>query len=64
LDGHHFNCENPNAAFHIIFVLDRSSSMNNQDIKPIPNFLIYDDLKKKHNNRIGAVYQAVLLNDI
>ncbi|PKC68809.1 hypothetical protein RhiirA1_440393 [Rhizophagus irregularis] len=59
LDGHHFNCENPNAAFHIILVLDRSASMSMQDIKPIPGFLIYDDLKKKHNNRIGAVYQAV-----
>ncbi|PKY52171.1 hypothetical protein RhiirA4_469637 [Rhizophagus irregularis] len=62
LDGHHFNCENPStreAAFHIIFVLDRSGSMNDSDKKPIPNFPVYDDLIKKHNNRTGAVYQAV-----
>ncbi|PKY25815.1 hypothetical protein RhiirB3_528171 [Rhizophagus irregularis] len=60
-DGHYFNCENPNNAFHIIFVLDYSSSMSGQDIKPMQDFLIYNDLTKKHNNRIGAVYQAVYL---
>ncbi|CAG8491773.1 7035_t:CDS:10 [Funneliformis caledonium] len=35
LDGHHFTCENPStreAAFHIIFALDRSSSMNTVSI--------------------------------
>ncbi|PKK70959.1 hypothetical protein RhiirC2_443579 [Rhizophagus irregularis] len=60
-DGHYFNCENPNNAFHIIFVLDYSSSMSGQDIKPIQDFPIYNDLTKMHNNRIGAVYQAVYL---
>ncbi|PKC01948.1 hypothetical protein RhiirA5_504316 [Rhizophagus irregularis] len=62
LDGHHFNCENPStreAAFHIIFVLDCSSSMSCKDRRPIPNFPIYNDLIKSHNNRAGAVYQAV-----
>ncbi|PKC68807.1 hypothetical protein RhiirA1_456805 [Rhizophagus irregularis] len=62
LDGHHFDCENPStreAAFHIIFVLDRSGSMSCNDKKPIPNFPIYNDLIKNHNNRTGAVYQAV-----
>ncbi|PKY60333.1 hypothetical protein RhiirA4_483921, partial [Rhizophagus irregularis] len=59
LDGHYFNCENPSAAFHIIFVLDRSKSMRNQDKKPISSYPIYNELIKKHNNRIGAVYQAV-----
>ncbi|CAG8438296.1 8032_t:CDS:10 [Funneliformis caledonium] len=62
LDGHHFYCENPStreAAFHIIFVLDRSSSMSERDKKPIPNFPIYNELIKKHNNRTGAVYHAV-----
>jgi hypothetical protein len=63
LDGHHFNCESPNTAFHIIFVIDRSKSMNKKDKKPIPNSPIYNDLIKKHNNRIGAVYQAVILNN-
>ncbi|GBC39328.2 hypothetical protein GLOIN_2v1773792 [Rhizophagus irregularis DAOM 181602=DAOM 197198] len=60
-DGHYFNCEKPNTPFHIIFVLDYSSSMTKQDIKPIQDFPIYNDLTKKHNNRIGAVYQAVYL---
>ncbi|PKC03338.1 hypothetical protein RhiirA5_423914 [Rhizophagus irregularis] len=59
LDGHHFNCEDPNAAFHIIFVLDRSDSMRAQDKKPISRYPIYNDLIKEHDNRIGAVYQAV-----
>jgi len=64
LDGHHFNCENPStreAAFHIIFVLDRSGSMSCNNKKPIPNFPIYNELVNKHNNRLGAVYQAVRL---
>ncbi|GBC07438.1 hypothetical protein RclHR1_07470003 [Rhizophagus clarus] len=62
LDGHYFNCENPStreAAFHIIFVLDRSSSMSYKDKKPIDNFPIYNYLIQNHNNRTGAVYQAV-----
>ncbi|GBB83177.1 hypothetical protein RclHR1_00010059 [Rhizophagus clarus] len=59
IDGHHFNCEDPNNTFHIIFILDRSSSMYAKDKKPVPNHPIYDDLIKEHNNRIGAVYQAV-----
>ncbi|GBB85151.1 hypothetical protein RclHR1_11700001 [Rhizophagus clarus] len=60
-DGHHFGCKNPYTAYHIIFVLDRSFSMSDEDIKPNPNFPIYNDLTKKHNNRIGAVYQAVYI---
>jgi len=62
LDGHHFSCENPStreAAFHIIFVMDRSGSMCGTDRKPIPNYPIYYELIKNHNDRIGAVYQAV-----
>ncbi|CAI2180537.1 19077_t:CDS:10, partial [Funneliformis geosporum] len=60
-DGHHFLCENPSplAAFHIIFVLDRSRSME---------WLIQGDsfstfFKKwdhnDNNNRLSAVYHAV-----
>ncbi|CAI2161648.1 17233_t:CDS:10, partial [Funneliformis geosporum] len=62
LDGHHFTCENPStrvAAFHIIFVLDRSSSMSKIDRKPIENTPICEFLKRNHNNRLGAVYNAV-----
>ncbi|CAG8634848.1 3170_t:CDS:10, partial [Funneliformis caledonium] len=65
LDGHHFNCENPStreAAFHIIFVLDRSASMGDQDRKPILDYTIYNILKFwNHNNRLGAVYHAVIV---
>ncbi|CAG8727313.1 5341_t:CDS:10, partial [Gigaspora margarita] len=62
LDGHHFNCDNPStreAAFHIIFVLDRSGSMNDRDKKPLQNTPIYNTLIQTHNNRLGAVYNAV-----
>ncbi|CAG8502820.1 32032_t:CDS:10, partial [Racocetra persica] len=61
LDGHHFNCENPSkyeVDFHIIFVLDRSSSMQGTDKRPIQGTPIYNDLVKRHNNRLGAVYNA------
>ncbi|CAG8440721.1 9944_t:CDS:10, partial [Cetraspora pellucida] len=62
LDGHHFHCENPSkyeVDFHIIFVLDRSSSMNGRDKRPIQGTPIYESLVKNHNNRLGAVYNAV-----
>jgi len=62
-DGHYFNCENPitreAAAFHIIFVLDRSGSMGWNDLKPSPFSPISKILKQNHNNRLGAVYNAV-----
>ncbi|CAG8527594.1 5810_t:CDS:10 [Scutellospora calospora] len=64
LDGHRFNCEDPSKSevdFHIIFVLDRSSSMRESDRKPIQGTPIYNDLIKGHNNRLGAVYNAVYL---
>ncbi|CAG8485102.1 8847_t:CDS:10 [Acaulospora morrowiae] len=62
LDGHQFNCENPatrEAAFHIIFVLDRSGSMFDTDKRPLQNTPIYNNLVLTHNNRLGAVYNAV-----
>ncbi|CAG8499822.1 1587_t:CDS:10 [Acaulospora colombiana] len=62
LDGHHFNCENPatrEAAFHIVFVLDRSGSMYDTDKRPLQNTPIYNQLVRSHNNRLGAVYNAV-----
>ncbi|KAI0302836.1 hypothetical protein B0F90DRAFT_1667445 [Multifurca ochricompacta] len=39
-DGHHFACRNPilmQPAYHVIFVIDRSSSMWDDDKKPDPN---------------------------
>ncbi|CAI2161360.1 13694_t:CDS:10 [Funneliformis geosporum] len=62
LDGHHFSCENPStreAAFHIIFVMDRSGSMSEKDKKPLRYHPGYNELIIDHNNRTGAVYQAV-----
>ncbi|CAG8434680.1 7782_t:CDS:10 [Diversispora eburnea] len=66
LDGHHFNCDNPvtrEATFHIVLVLDRSSSMSYSDKKPIKGANlpdpVYQNLVQKHNNRTGAVYSAV-----
>jgi hypothetical protein len=64
-DGHHFNCDNPStrlAEFHIIFCLDNSSSMGNRDRRPIRDTPIYDKLKVNHDNRLGAVYNAVINN--
>ncbi|CAJ0875333.1 10269_t:CDS:10 [Entrophospora sp. SA101] len=64
LDGHQFSCDNPNkreAAFHIIFALDRSGSMGFNDRKPLENIRsnIRQKIAQKHNNRLGAVYSAV-----
>ncbi|CAJ0904909.1 2921_t:CDS:2, partial [Entrophospora sp. SA101] len=61
LDGHQFSCDNPNkreAAFHIIFALDRSGSMGFNDRKPLENIRsnIRQKIAQKHNNRLGAVY--------
>ncbi|CAB5390546.1 unnamed protein product [Rhizophagus irregularis] len=41
------------------FTKYRSDSMRAQDKKPISRYPIYNDLIKEHDNRIGAVYQAV-----
>ncbi|CAI2161359.1 15834_t:CDS:10 [Funneliformis geosporum] len=62
-DGHYYNCENPDtreaAAFHIVFVLDRSESMSYNDIKPSHWSSIFKEMKANHNNRLGAAYNAV-----
>ncbi|CAG8461669.1 10314_t:CDS:2, partial [Dentiscutata heterogama] len=62
LGGHHFKCDNPakrEGTFHIIFTIDRSSSMSSSDKKPVPNTPVYNLLKTNHDNRTGAVYSAV-----
>ncbi|CAJ0761535.1 24589_t:CDS:2, partial [Entrophospora sp. SA101] len=63
LDGHQFSCDNPNkseAAFHIIFALDRSYSMSHNDRKPLENIRlgIREKIAQRHDNRLGAVYSA------
>ncbi|RHZ48992.1 hypothetical protein Glove_535g7 [Diversispora epigaea] len=60
--GHHFLCENPatnSGDFHIVFVVDRSSSMNFADCKPLCTRTKTYGLRNSHNNRLGAVYEAV-----
>ncbi|RHZ89869.1 hypothetical protein Glove_9g267 [Diversispora epigaea] len=59
IDGHHFTCDNPNTYFHIIFVVDRSSSMSYWDCQPKCDNTKLICLEKAHKNRLGAVYEAV-----
>ncbi|RUP45100.1 hypothetical protein BC936DRAFT_148613 [Jimgerdemannia flammicorona] len=62
VDGHYFKCQNPamvGSDFHIIFVIDRSGSMTTTDCKPLPNTPVERQLRSTHNNRLGAVYDAV-----
>ncbi|KAJ7931787.1 hypothetical protein B0H13DRAFT_2227876 [Mycena leptocephala] len=61
-DGHVFNCKNPSVmqqAFHVIFVIDRSSSMSSRDRRPLPNAPGTALISRLSNNRLGAVYSAL-----
>jgi hypothetical protein len=61
-DGHMFSCKNPaivQQAFHVIFVIDRSSSMSNIDRRPLPNAPATDRIRRRADNRLGAVYSAL-----
>ncbi|KAJ7698920.1 hypothetical protein B0H17DRAFT_1049693 [Mycena rosella] len=61
-DGHVFNCKNPSVmqqAFHVIFVIDRSSSMTGTDRRPLPNAPGTALILRSANNRLGAVYSAL-----
>ncbi|KAG9300637.1 hypothetical protein G9A89_023435 [Geosiphon pyriformis] len=61
IDGHHFDCENPVKTigdFHIIFVVDSSSSMIYDDCKPRCDSTETLRLLDSHKNRLGAVYEA------
>lgn len=60
-DGHLFTCTNPAArttAFHIVLVMDRSSSMRLSDRTPLQGTPYERILRTKHNNRLGCVYKA------
>ncbi|CAG8664032.1 13826_t:CDS:2, partial [Racocetra fulgida] len=58
-DGHVFLCQDPRvAAFHIIFVLDRSGSMCCDDHPPTSDSLFGRSLQANFNNRFGAALQA------
>ncbi|KAJ7226665.1 hypothetical protein GGX14DRAFT_347338, partial [Mycena pura] len=62
-DGHLFNCKNPAVlqnAFHVIFVIDRSSSMGGTDRRPLTNAPSTALISRRSNNRLGAtVYSAL-----
>jgi len=61
-DGHMYLCKNPaklQQAFHVIFVIDKSSSMGRGDRQPLPDAPATDRIRAKANNRLGAVYSAL-----
>ncbi|KAI9443938.1 hypothetical protein H4582DRAFT_1807523, partial [Lactarius indigo] len=61
-DGHMFSCKNPvvvQQAFHVIFVIDRSSSMSKTDRRPLANAPATDRIQERADNRLGAVYSAL-----
>ncbi|KAL1691225.1 hypothetical protein GGG16DRAFT_113392 [Schizophyllum commune] len=61
-DGHLFVCKNPAAmqqAFHVMFVVDRSSSMGKTDRKPLSGTPVSDRIRRNCDNRLGAVYSAL-----
>ncbi|KAI9443965.1 hypothetical protein H4582DRAFT_1049491 [Lactarius indigo] len=61
-DGHMFSCKNPavvQQTFHVIFVIDRSSSMSNIDRRPLDNAPATDRIRERADNRLGAVYSAL-----
>ncbi|KZW03814.1 hypothetical protein EXIGLDRAFT_4132 [Exidia glandulosa HHB12029] len=61
-DGHVFPCANPavtNQTYHIVFVIDRSTSMGYTDILPLAGTPVTNLIARHTNNRLGAVYSAV-----
>ncbi|KAK0489058.1 hypothetical protein IW261DRAFT_1602879 [Armillaria novae-zelandiae] len=61
-DGHVFSCKNPvvlQQAFHVMFVIDRSSSMGNRDRRPLKGTPVTASIRNTCNNRLGAVYSAL-----
>ncbi|KAI9453845.1 hypothetical protein BJY52DRAFT_1225384 [Lactarius psammicola] len=55
-DGHLFECRNPvvmQQAFHV------SSSMSYDDRRPLPNAPATNQIMRRANNRLGAVYSAL-----
>ncbi|KAI9460718.1 hypothetical protein F5148DRAFT_1377366 [Russula earlei] len=61
-DGHHFSCKNPivmQQAFHVIFVIDRSGSMCQQDRYPLPTSAGTDRIAPTANDRLGSVFSAL-----
>lgn len=54
-DGHIFTCQHADLKpHHVVFVIDRSTSMGAADMKPVSA-----QVALRHNNRLGCVYEAV-----
>ncbi|KDN33971.1 hypothetical protein RSAG8_12942, partial [Rhizoctonia solani AG-8 WAC10335] len=61
-DGHQFDCQNPFEglqSYHIVFVVDSSTSMRSGDRNPLANTPISQRLRLTCNNRYGAVLSAL-----
>ncbi|KAH9047481.1 hypothetical protein EDB83DRAFT_2317547 [Lactarius deliciosus] len=61
-DGHLFDCRSPavmQQAFHVIFVIDKSGSMDSSDRKPLVEGPAAERIQARSNNRLGAVYSAL-----
>ncbi|KAH9039441.1 hypothetical protein EDB83DRAFT_1717346 [Lactarius deliciosus] len=61
-DGHHFTCKKPGrpqAAFHVIFVIEASKSMGSSDLQPLPNAAGTPRIALTVNNRFGAAISSL-----
>ncbi|KAH9059752.1 hypothetical protein EDB87DRAFT_1790917 [Lactarius vividus] len=61
-DGHHFTCKKPGrpqAAFHVIFVIEASKSMGSSDLQPLPNAAGTPRIALTANNRLGAAISSL-----
>ncbi|KAJ7087696.1 hypothetical protein C8R43DRAFT_1244821 [Mycena crocata] len=61
-DGHSYTCKNPtemHPAYHVIFVIDKSSSMTGADLLPLPNRPDTNIIARHSNNRLGAVFSSL-----
>ncbi|KAF7370371.1 VWFA domain-containing protein [Mycena sanguinolenta] len=61
-DGHVYSCKDPAEmypAYHVIFVIDKSSSMKSTDFRPLPNRRGTDLIARYSNNRLGAVLSSL-----
>ncbi|KAH7910222.1 hypothetical protein BJ138DRAFT_1127056 [Hygrophoropsis aurantiaca] len=61
-DGHLFSCKNPvvmQQNFHVMFVIDRSTSMSTRDRRPLPSTPVSNRIIRRSNNRLGAVISSL-----
>jgi len=61
-DGHMFECNNPanlRQSYHVIFVIDQSGSMSDNDRVPLPGTPNSARISANNNNRFGAILSAL-----